>query len=76
MPFIIITGKGDEAAAIAALKLGAYDYIVKRDNYLTQLPYAIDNAIDACAAGRSQSAPAGRAERAGAGAGGERAPGA
>ena len=45
VPFLVITGKGDEAAAVAALKLGAYDYIVKRDNYLTQLPYAIDNAI-------------------------------
>ncbi len=44
-PFIVITGKGDEVTAVAALKLGAYDYIVKRDNYLTQLPYAIDNAI-------------------------------
>jgi PAS domain S-box-containing protein len=45
VPFVIITGGGDEATAIAALKLGAYDYIVKRDSYLTQLPYAIDNAI-------------------------------
>ena len=45
VPFVIITGRGDEATAIAALKLGAYDYIVKRDSYLTQLPYAIDNAI-------------------------------
>lgn len=45
VPFIIITGRGHEAAAVAALKLGAYDYMVKRDNYLTQLPYAIENAI-------------------------------
>lgn len=45
VPFIIITGKGDEAAAVAALKLGAYDYIVKRHDYLTQLPYVIENAI-------------------------------
>src|SRR6266404_413965 len=45
VPFVIITGRGDEGAAVAALKLGAYDYIVKRDSYLTQLPYAIDNAI-------------------------------
>jgi signal transduction histidine kinase len=45
IPFIIITGHGDETAAVAALKLGAYDYIVKRANYLVQLPYAIDNAI-------------------------------
>jgi PAS domain S-box-containing protein len=45
VPVVVITGRGDELAAVAALKLGAYDYIVKRDNYLTQLPYAIDNAI-------------------------------
>ncbi len=45
VPFIVITGQGDERAALAAMKLGAYDYIVKRDNYLTQLPYAIDHAI-------------------------------
>ena len=45
IPVIIVTGRGDEAAAAAALRLGAYDYIVKRDSYLTHLPYAIDNAI-------------------------------
>jgi len=44
-PFILITGRGDEATAVAALKLGAYDYIVKRESYLTQLPHAIDHAI-------------------------------
>jgi signal transduction histidine kinase len=44
-PLIVVTGKGDEAAAVAALRLGAYDYIVKREGYLTQLPYAIDNAV-------------------------------
>jgi len=45
VPFVVITGRGDEAAAVAALKLSAYDYIVKRDDYLTHLPYALDNAI-------------------------------
>jgi PAS domain S-box-containing protein len=45
VPFVILTGRGDEAAAIAALKLGACDYIVKRDDYLIKLPYAIDHAI-------------------------------
>jgi CheY-like chemotaxis protein len=45
LPSIVVTGRGDERAAVAALKLGAYDYIVKRDDYLTHLPYAIDNAI-------------------------------
>ena len=46
VPVVVVTGKGDEVAAVAALKLGAYDYICKRDGYLTQLPYAVDNAID------------------------------
>jgi len=45
VPFLVITGGGDESAAVAALKLGAYDYIVKRANYLTHLPYVVDNAI-------------------------------
>jgi PAS domain S-box-containing protein len=45
VPVVVITGRGDERTAVAALRLGASDYIVKRDNYLTQLPYAIDNAI-------------------------------
>jgi two-component system, cell cycle sensor histidine kinase and response regulator CckA len=44
-PFIIISGKGDEIAAIATLKLGAADYIIKREGYLDHLTYAIDRAI-------------------------------
>ena len=48
VPLVVVTGRGDENAAVAALKLGAYDYLVKRDGYLTQLPHAIDNAIDRC----------------------------
>ena len=46
LPFIVITGRGDEATAVAILRLGAYDYILKRENYLTQLPFAIDHAIE------------------------------
>ena len=44
-PFIALSGKGDDAAVIAALKLGAVNYIVKRDGYLKELVYAIDQAI-------------------------------
>ncbi|MEI6067175.1 MAG: EAL domain-containing protein [Methylococcaceae bacterium] len=45
-PFIMISGSGDEETAIAALKLGAADYIVKHEGYLNQLIYRIDHAID------------------------------
>ncbi|MFZ2540483.1 MAG: PAS domain S-box protein [Gallionella sp.] len=45
LPVIVITGKGDEASAVSILRLGAYDYIVKRDHYLTHLPHAIDHAL-------------------------------
>jgi CheY-like chemotaxis protein/nitrogen-specific signal transduction histidine kinase len=44
-PFILVSGKGDEATAIACLRLGAADYVVKRDGYLEQLVHAIDHAI-------------------------------
>jgi PAS domain S-box-containing protein len=56
VPFIVITGGGDEQTAVDALKLGAYDYIVKRGDYLRHLPYSIDHVID-----RHQLARANRA---------------
>jgi DNA-binding NtrC family response regulator len=31
VPFVVVTGKGDEEVAVAAIKLGAYDYVVKRE---------------------------------------------
>jgi PAS domain S-box-containing protein len=52
VPFIVVTGRGDEATALAALKLGADDYIVKRENYVAQLPHAIDHAIARAELGR------------------------
>lgn len=45
IPLVIVAGHGDEETAVAALKLRAYDYVVKRDNYLIQLPYVVDHAI-------------------------------
>jgi hypothetical protein len=45
LPFIMFTGKGDEDIAVSALKLGASDYLVKEDGYLTQLTYSIELAI-------------------------------
>jgi len=45
VPFIILTSVADESAAVAALKLGAFDYIVKRERYLAELANSSENAI-------------------------------
>ncbi|MBI3007499.1 MAG: response regulator [candidate division NC10 bacterium] len=45
IPVVMVTGHGDEETAVQALKLGAADYVVKREGYLTQLPYTIEIAI-------------------------------
>ena len=45
LPVILITGKGDEEIAVKALKIGAFDYIVKNQGYLFKLPSAIENAF-------------------------------
>ncbi len=41
---VIITGGGDEETAVAALKAGADDYVVKRPGYLAQLPQTLASA--------------------------------
>ncbi len=45
-PFIVISGRDDDATAIATLRLGAVDCIAKREGYLEQLVHTIDHAID------------------------------
>ncbi|MFX0092470.1 MAG: response regulator, partial [Candidatus Hodarchaeota archaeon] len=44
---IVYTGAGDEEIAVKAMKLGAYDYIVKdrNRNYLKILPFTIERVI-------------------------------
>jgi PAS domain S-box-containing protein len=43
--FVIITDSGDEEAAVAALKAGADDYIVKRNGYLSRLVEVLESAL-------------------------------
>lgn len=45
---IIVTGHGNEAAAVEAMKLGAYDYVVKSPEmgYLSVLPMRIRDVLD------------------------------
>jgi PAS domain S-box-containing protein len=45
VPFVVMSARGDERAAAAALELGVFDYVVMRDDDVRRLPYAIDNAI-------------------------------
>lgn len=44
-PVIMLTGSGDENAAVTALKNGAEDYILKREDYISSLPEVINQAI-------------------------------
>jgi len=50
---VLITGQGDEASAVAALKGGADDYIVKQDDYLARLPVILEDALHRFRAHRS-----------------------
>src|SRR6266540_5610714 len=42
---VLVTGQGDQEVAVAALKAGAADYLVKQTDYLHRLPIVISNAI-------------------------------
>jgi PAS domain S-box-containing protein len=42
---VLVTGQGDQEVAVAALKAGAADYLVKQSDYLLRLPVVINNAI-------------------------------
>ena len=46
-PVIIATGSGDEEIAVKAMKLGAYDYLIKdpERHYLKLLPVTVSNAL-------------------------------
>jgi len=44
MPFVIITGQGDERVAVEMMKLGALDYLVKDQEFLEFMPAMVDRA--------------------------------
>lgn len=44
LPIVLVTGHGNEEVAVQALKLGADDYLVKREHYLLRLPSMLLNA--------------------------------
>ena len=46
IPFIVITGQGDERVAVEMMKRGALDYLVKDANFLELVPTLIRRALD------------------------------
>jgi putative nucleotidyltransferase with HDIG domain len=44
-PFIVATGVGDEKIAVAMMKSGARDYLVKDINFLDNLPVVVDHIL-------------------------------
>ncbi len=46
-PIVVMTGSGDEAVAVQAMKAGAYDYLIKdpEGNYLTTMPVTVESVI-------------------------------
>ena len=45
LPTVVLTGLGNEETVVTALKTGATDYVVKREDYLTRLPSVMEKAI-------------------------------
>src|SRR5689334_13143366 len=46
IPYVIITGQGDERVAVEMMRQGAMDYLVKDADFLTFLPAVIRRALD------------------------------
>ncbi len=53
---VIITGSGDQDAAVAAIKAGADDYLVKREDYITSLPQILSSSLARFKTGRERRA--------------------
>ena len=45
VPYILMTGQGDEKIAVEMMKLGAYDYTIKDVGFIKMLPTKIAHAI-------------------------------
>ncbi len=56
LPAVLITGQGNDDVAAQAMRMGATDYVVKRDNYLVELPWVLENAYHRISMVREQHA--------------------
>lgn len=62
VPFIVVTGQGDERVAVDIMKRGALDYVMKDTAMLDLLPAVVKRALEALA--RERALVAARAEHA------------
>lgn len=46
VPFVMVTGQGDERTAVEMMKLGARDYLVKDTGFMDQLPRVVSRALE------------------------------
>lgn len=51
---VMLTGSGDERSAVAALKAGVDDYLIKRGDYLEQLPVVLESAVGSFRIGQAR----------------------
>lgn len=56
VPFVVVTGRGDEKAAVEVMKQGALDYVMKNSELLEHLPAVVRRALDAVARDRALGA--------------------
>lgn len=56
VPFIVITGQGDEHVAVELMKQGALDYLTKDTHLLEVLPAVVKRALDQTTRGRELAA--------------------
>jgi PAS domain S-box-containing protein len=47
VPFVVITGQGDERVAVEMMRKGALDYLVKDNDFLDSMPMRVRRAVDA-----------------------------
>lgn len=45
IPVVLVTGQGDQEIVLQSVRLGAFDYVIKRDGYLMRLPVVLENAF-------------------------------
>lgn len=46
VPFVMVTGQGDEKTAVDMMKLGAQDYLIKDAGFMDQLPRVVGRTLE------------------------------